>query len=103
VTAEEEKQQRPLDDTWHLDKRVPVSIIVTLLIYGFSGLFFIADIKKDVEILKVQQQTQSSVDDRQDRMVADALHQLRESVKEGNAKLDRLIERGNGSTPSGKH
>lgn len=92
-------ERRSDDNTgWHLDKRVPVSIIVTLLIYGISGLWFIADIKRDVEILKAAQSAQHDRDERQDRAVADALAQLRDAVREGNAKLDRLIER-NGSKP----
>jgi hypothetical protein len=77
---------------WHLDKRVPVSIIVVLLVYGISGMWFIADIKRDVEILKAAQIVQHERDDRQDKTVAEALADLREAVKDGNRKLDRLIE-----------
>lgn len=87
-------------DHWHLDRKVPISIIVTLLIYGLSGMWFVADIKRDVEVLKAAQQAQRDRDERQDRAVSESLQQLRDAVREGNAKLDRLIERnGNGSHP----
>lgn len=93
MTADE----RRASDHWHLDKKVPISIILTLLIYGISGLWFVADIKRDVEVLKAQQTLQRDRDERQDRAVAEALAQLRDAVREGNQKLDRLIERnGNG-------
>ena len=84
---------RRASETWHLDKKVPISIIVTLLIYGISGLWFIADIKRDVEILKAAERMQHERDDRQDKAVTEALQQLRDAQREGNAKLDRLIER----------
>jgi hypothetical protein len=76
---------------WHLDKKVPVSIILVLVVYGISGLIFISDIKRDVEILKVQQVAQDKRDEKQDR-------DFTESVKRIEAKLDRLIE-GQASTP----
>lgn len=99
--------ERRSSDGWHLDKKVPISIIMTLLIYGISGLWFVADIKRDVEVLKAQQSLQHAReaeamaqqrdrDERQDRAVSEALTQVRDALREGNAKLDRLIERNGG-------
>lgn len=104
--------QRRSSDGWHLDKKVPISIILTLLIYGISGLWFVADIKRDVEVLKAQQilqhareaeamAQQRDRDERQDRSVSEALAQVRDAVREGNAKLDRLIERMGNHTAGG--
>lgn len=79
---------------WHLDKRVPISIILVLVIQFISGLWFIADIKKDVEILKAARLEQIQRDDRQDHSVTDAVTAMRADLLEVNRKLDRLIERG---------
>jgi Tfp pilus assembly protein PilO len=81
-------------ESWHLDKRVPVSIILVLCVQFVSGLWFIADIKKDVEILKAARIDQLQRDERQDHTVADAVTNLRADLLEMNRKLDRLIERG---------
>ncbi|MBA3605214.1 MAG: hypothetical protein H0W46_04430 [Acidimicrobiia bacterium] len=95
---------RPADDgRWQVDKKVPVSIIVTLLIYGMSGLWFIQDIKRDVEILKAAQPIQKERDVRQDNdsvaafaLIRDNLREMNAAMKESstsvNAKLDRLVE-----------
>lgn len=80
-------------ESWHFDKRVPISIIVVLIFQFISGLWFIADIKKDVEILKATQLEQRQRDDRQDKGVADAITALRQDLLEANRKLDRLVER----------
>lgn len=82
-----------IGEGWHLDKRVPISIIVTLLFYGISGLWMVAEIKKDVGILMAAAVTQKERDQRQDDMVLQAVARFTEAQKEANAKLDRLIER----------
>lgn len=82
------------DGGWHLDRRIPIGIIVTLLVYGISGLWFIADIKKDVEVLKAQR---LHSDLRIEKVTSDAkdvdarIHARLDTIE---AKLDRLIERG---------
>lgn len=79
---------------WHLDKKVPISIILALLMQGVVGLWFIADIKKDVEILKTQQMVQRDRDDRQDRTAGESMTLVRQQLERVEAKLDRLIEKG---------
>ena len=80
-------------DSWHLDKKVPISIILLLFTQGVSGLWVIADIKKDVEILKVQSKTQNERDDRQDRAAQEAYQLLRGQLEKMDQKLDRLVEK----------
>jgi Tfp pilus assembly protein PilO len=82
------------NDGWHLDKKVPISIIVVLLTQAAAGLWAIADIKRDVEVLKAAQMQQRDRDQRQDDSSAEALRQIREAMADMNRKLDRLIERG---------
>ncbi len=82
------------DGGWHLDRRIPIGIIVTLLVYGISGLWFIADIKKDVEVLKAQR---LHSDLRIEKVTSDAKDvdaRINARLDTIEAKLDRLIERG---------
>lgn len=78
---------------WHLDKKVPLSLIFAMIIQGAMVVWAIADIKKDVEILKAQTSTQAQRDNRQDTDMQGAMTLLRESLRNLNDKLDRLIER----------
>lgn len=89
------------DHGWHLDKKVPLSLIFAMLVQAAMVIWAIADIKKDVEVLKSQSVSQTAGqtqrDVRQDDDLRAAIGQVRESFNQLNAKLDRLIERGSGS------
>lgn len=80
-------------ESWHLDKKVPISLIVVLLMQGAAGLWAIADIKKDVELLKAAQVEQAKRDERQDKASTEAFSLLRTDIRELTQKVDRLIER----------
>ena len=41
----------PTKESWHLDKKVPLSLIFAMLIQAAMVIWAVADIKKDVEIL----------------------------------------------------
>lgn len=79
-------------ERWHLDKRVQISHIVTTVVVAVGAVLYIGDIKRDVEVLKAQYQSQRDRDSQQDRAFADSVQLLREDLKAVNAKLDRLIE-----------
>ena len=83
---------QPDNQHWHLDRKVPVTIIVVLVMQGIAGLWVIADIKKDVEILKAAQWAQRERDARQDHQVGEALQLVRSDIKELAQKLDRVLE-----------
>ena len=69
----------PTKESWHLDKKVPLSLIFAMLIQAAMVIWAVADIKKDVEILKSRVTAQQDRDDRQDKSI--------------DSKLDRLIEK----------
>ena len=96
MTAKTDQADRraAVEQGWHLDKKVPLSLIFAMLVQ--AGMFVGAwmDLKKDVEILKARVQTHEIRDDRQDVDMKEALALLRESLETLNAKIDRLIERG---------
>jgi len=81
-------------DQWHLDKKVPLSLIFAMLIQAAMVLWAVADIKKDVELLKAQVSAQRDRDDRQDRSLHDSVIVLRVQLEKIDTKLDRLIEKG---------
>ena len=87
-------RRAPVDHGWHLDKKVPLSLIFAMLVQAGMVIMAISDIKKDVEFLKVQVRTQESRDARQDQDMKEAMALLRDSLSTLNSKIDRLIERG---------
>ena len=82
------------EDQWHLDKKVPLSLIFAMLVQAAMVIWAIADIKKDVEVLKAAMVRQLDRDSRQDRAAADAVGLVREDIKEVKVMLSRLIDRG---------
>ncbi len=91
---EQEAHRDDREDHWHLDKKVPVAFIVVLLGYGLAGMWFIADIKKDVEILKAANVSQSQRDSLQDKLLADGVALIRADMAYIRQQLDLLIRDG---------
>ena len=81
------------NDSWHLDKKVPLSLIFAMLIQAAMVIWAVADIKKDVEILKSRVATQQDRDDRQDKTLGEVVSRLQTQLERMDGKLDRLIER----------
>lgn len=81
-----------LDDHWHLDKKVPLSLIFAMLIQVAMVIWVIADIKKDVEVLKSQALSQHDRDDQQDKAMARQMAVIASWLERIEAKLDRLSE-----------
>jgi len=79
---------------WHLKKEVQVGHLISSVGMFVGALLYVGEIKKDVEVLKVQAIKQEKLDDRQDREARDTAALLREQLKAIDGKLDRLIEGG---------
>jgi hypothetical protein len=79
---------------WHLDKKVPLGLIFTILVQAGMVIWAIADIKKDVELLKQDTIALHTRDNQQSEAFRDALKMMQEQFSRLDAKLDRLIERG---------
>lgn len=95
MTAKTDQADRraAVEQGWHLDKKVPLSLIFAMLVQAGFVIVALADLKKDVEVLKVQAASQSQRDTRQDSDMREAMNLLRDSLNVLNIKLDRLIER----------
>ena len=83
----------PAKESWHLDKKVPLSLIFAMLIQAAMVIWAVADIKKDVEILKSRVATQQDRDDRQDKTLGEVVSRLQTQLERMDGKLDRLIEK----------
>jgi hypothetical protein len=81
------------DNQWHLDKKVPLSLIFAMLVQAAMVIWAIADIKKDVEVLKAAMVQQIDRDNRQDRAGAEAVALVREDLREVKSMLQKLLER----------
>jgi hypothetical protein len=87
------ERRSPEPNGWHLDKKVPLGLIFTILVQAGMVIWAIADIKKDVELLK-QDAAALHIRDSQN---SDALNMAMKTVNDTfirlDTKLDRLIER----------
>ena len=84
---------------WHLDKKVPITLILVLLVQFGSGLWFAARMveRDDAQEKRLSAIEQAAVQQNlSGRLgtVESRLDDLRQGIKDSNAKLDRLIERG---------
>lgn len=81
------------DEQWHLDKKVPLSLIFAMIVQAAMVLWAVAGIRGDVEILKVKLQAQTSRADKQDQSSAESLSLIRGQLDKMENKLDRALER----------
>lgn len=81
---------------WHLDKKVPISIIVVLLAQIVGGLWFLSKLDSRIGALESAKVEQAARDSRQDSDNASAVTLLRDDFREMRrdlgGKLDRLVE-----------
>ena len=81
------------DSGWHLDKKVPLSLIFAMLVQAGMVIWAIADIKKDVELLKQANLALAQRDTAQIADFREAMRLMQDQFARLDAKLDRLIER----------
>jgi len=78
---------------WHLDKRVPITLIAAILIQSAGFVWFISKMDSRIVALEVANGVQKDRDDRQDRASLDAAAMIRSDLRDLGQKIDRLIER----------
>ena len=78
---------------WHLDKKVPLSLIFAMLAQAGAIIWTVADIRKDVEMLKKDVAAQYARDLAQDIRVVEVQKLMLEQLNRMDTKLDRVIER----------
>lgn len=83
----------PSDTRWHLDKKVPISIIAALFVQFLGGVWFMSKLESRVVTLEAAKVAQERVDDRQDQRAGEAVNLVRSDIQELGRKFDRFIER----------
>lgn len=78
---------------WHLDKRVPITLILTILVQSAGFVWFIGKMDSRILALEAANIIQKERDDRQDRASTDAVNMIRSDLRDLGQKIDRLIER----------
>lgn len=89
----ERRANPPALDGWHLDKKVPLSLIFAMLVQAGMVIVAVADIKKDVEVLKSEVVGLAQRDAAIEVRSAESHRLMTEQFNRIDQKLDRLIER----------
>lgn len=92
-TAPQNDRRTPAPQGWHLDKKVPLSLIFAMLMQCAMVIWAIADIKKDVELIKADNVTLHKADDVASNTLRDSVATFNTQLSRIDMKLDRLIER----------
>ena len=85
-------RRAPVSEPWHLDRKVPLGLIVGMIAQVLVVVWAVADIKKDVEVLKVQYTGLQMSDARIYADMRDAMLATKGEITALNSKLDRLVE-----------
>ena len=88
-----ERRSHPQLEGWHLDKKVPLSLIFAMMCQAAMVIWAIADIKKDVELLKQDNASLSARNTENRDSLKEAMRIMQDQFQRLDAKLDRLIER----------
>ena len=81
------------DNNWHLDKKVPITLIGVLAAQLASGVWFASKLDARIAALESARIDQHERDERQDKQVAEALALVRAQLDRMDGKLDRLVEK----------
>lgn len=90
----ERRSSPPEPHGWHLKKEVNVSIIISLVGVAIACVTAYNDLKKDIELIKADTAELHQRDNQINTDMRDALRTMQEQFQRMDAKLDRLIERG---------
>ena len=84
----------PPDLGWHLDKKVPLTLVAAMVAQVVVVTMFFADIKRDIELTKAKVQAMEVQANADKSTLRDSLQVFRDQFARMDTKLDRLIERG---------
>lgn len=85
--------RRAKDDRWHLDRKVPISIIIAIVAQTVGVLVWATKLDSRVERLEQAETQQRDRDVRQDIATHELIDAFNRRLDIIDAKLDRMIER----------
>jgi hypothetical protein len=83
-----------MEEKWHLDRKVPIGIIVAMLGQFGGGLWFVSKLDARILALEASQGAQTERDTRQDQVAKETRAEVLRQLERIDEKLDRLIEKG---------
>lgn len=86
--------ERDDDSRWHLDKKVPVSIILALVVQFMGGVWFMSKLESRILALEAIQSEQRRRDDLQDRATSEAVAMIRAQLDRIDSNILQLIRDG---------
>ena len=86
-------RRAPQERGWHMDRKVPISIIITMIGIAAAGMSAYGDLKRDIELIKADNLVLHQRSNKQDDDLDKAIAVLQAHYSRMDAKLDRLIER----------
>ena len=93
--SEAREADRSLGSEWHLDKRVPIALIATIVMQTMAAVWWAATMQSRIEALEKMLAASATTESRLVRLEQVTLTQSR-TMDRIESKLDRVIERENG-------
>lgn len=84
------------ESRWHLDKKVPITLIVALFLQFLGGIWFMSKLEARILALETVTVDQRQRDDRQDTATREAAALLRADLAYIRSQLDQLLRDGRG-------
>lgn len=88
-----EAQTDSNESGWHLDKKVPLSLITAMIMQTAALIGAYYKVVNDVELLKADVQVLHNRDNKTESDLRESIAILRDQYTRMDGKLDRLIER----------
>jgi hypothetical protein len=82
-----------VDRDWHLDKRVSIATILSIVLAVISGAYFISNLEKSVDIVALNVNYNAREIEKVQRDMDLQRQQIIQQLESLNSKLDRVIER----------
>ena len=89
------------DGRWHLKREIQIGHIITTLTVAVSVVIYVGKIEQRLAVVESQIATQRERDERQDKVLAEAMARLGAQLERLDGKLDRLVERIAAATAAG--
>lgn len=86
------------DSRWHLDKKVPITLIVVLFLQFLGGIWFISKLEARVLALETSSVGQHQRDELQDAATRETAALLRADLAYIRSQLDQLLREGRGGS-----
>ena len=81
------------DGRWHLKREIQIGHIITTLTVAVSVIVYVGKIEQRLAVAESRIATQRERDERQDKVLAEAMARLGAQLERLDGKLDRLVER----------